>query len=264
MNAKHPHREQTGPTRIRAVSRAVEVVKLVAERDGRSAAEIADELGIARPTCYHLLNTLAADGVLSKDPRRRYHLGPTIGALAESFVRQLSLAEHYAVQLERIAETTGETAHASGWRNGEVVVLASVVPSGRAILVTGLHRGYSAGAHARSGGKLLLALAPDEAREAYLRTHTLARLTPRTIVDRARFLAELDEIRACGYAYDDEEFQEGVSCVSAPVVEHGIPVLSFGVSAPVDRFHAGRDRLRETVLAAAAAVSIGRGGNGSP
>lgn len=225
-------------------------------------AEIAAELGIARPTCYHLLNTLVADGVLSKDPRRRYHLGPTVGALAESFARQLSLPEHYAVQVDRIAETTGETAHASGWRNGEVVVLASVAASRHAILVAGLHRGFSDGAHARSGGKLLLALSSDEVRDAYLRTHTLAPLTEHTIVDRERFVAELDEIRERGHAYDVEEFREGVACVSAPVFERGTPLLAFSVSSPVERFGAERDRLTDTVLAAAAAVSTG-GGDGS-
>lgn len=261
MNAKHPHSELPRPTRIRAVSRAVEVVKLVADHEGRSAAEVADELGIARPTCYHLLNTLVAAGVLSKDPRRRYHLGPTIGALAESFVRQLRLPEHYAVQVDRIAETTGETAVASGWRNGEIVVLASVAASRHAILVAGLHRGFSAGAHARSGGKLLLALASDEVRDAYLRTHELTPLTERTIVDRERLLAELREIRERGYAYDEEEFRDGVACVSAPVFEHGMPLLAFGVSSPVERFRAERERLTKTVLAAAAAVSTG-GGDG--
>ena len=229
---------------------------LVAERDGRTAAELAEAMDLARPTCYHLLNTLVDEGVLTKDRSRRYYLGPTVGALSDAFVRQVSPPESLLFAVQRLAEQTGETAHASGWRNGEVVVLASIEGS-HAIRVAGLHRGYSAFAHARSAGKVLLAFAPPEVRASYLRTHELEARTRHTIVHRDRLLAEFGRIREEGYALDEEEFSEGVSCVSSAVVGNGMPYAALTISAPVERFALRRKEFTEAVVAAAEALGSG-------
>lgn len=242
------------PTRIQAVVRAVQLVRLIAARGGRTAAEIAEAAGLSRPTCYHLLNTLVDEGVLAKDRRRRYFLGPTVGALSDAFARHLAPPEHLLAEVHRLAETTGETAHLSGWRNGEVVVLASIEGS-HAIRVAGLHRGFSSFAHARSAGKLLLALAAQEACEAYLLTHELQPETRHTIVQRDRLLTEFAVIRERGYALDEEEFREGVACVSAAVVENGVPHSALTLSAPVDRFRRRRADFIDAVVAAARVVS---------
>jgi IclR family acetate operon transcriptional repressor len=242
--------------RIRSVSRAVEILLLVAEREGQTAAELAQAAGLPRPTCYHLLNTLAAEGALSKNGRRRYYLGPAVGVLSDAFVSQLAPPEHLLAELHRLADTTGETTYASGWRNGEVVVLASV--EGRQpIRVARLHRGFSGSAHARSSGKVLLALAAPAAREAYLDHHPLEALTRRTIVRREGLMLELGRIEERGYAVDEEEFEEGVACVSAPVLDNGKAWTAFTVSAPVERYRETRDELIRAVLAAARSASTG-------
>jgi DNA-binding IclR family transcriptional regulator len=222
----------------------------VAEREGRTAAEIAQAIGCPRPTCYHLLNTLNAEGLLSKDPRRRYQLGPLVGALSDALIRELAPPEHIVAGLHRLADSTGETAHASGWHNGEVTVLASVEGT-QAIRVAGLHRGFTGCANARSAGKLLLAHAPAATREAYLRSHPLERQTRHTIVQRDTLLDELTRIRECGYALEEEEFREGVACVSAAMIDNGIPTAVFTVSAPVERFRRQKEELIEAVLAVA-------------
>lgn len=241
-------------TRIRSVTRAAQVLRLVAEREGRTATEIAAALDCPRPTCYHLLNTLEAEGLLSKDPRRRYHLGPFVGALSDALIRELALPEHVVAALHRLAAATGETAHASGWHNGEVTVLASIEGT-HAIRVAGLHRGFAGFANARSAGKLLLALATPAARNAYLRAHPLEALTRHTIVQRDTLLTELARVREVGYALDEEEFRDGVACVSAAVIENGHPSAVVSVSAPVDRFRARQQELIEAVVTSAAELS---------
>jgi IclR family acetate operon transcriptional repressor len=51
------------------------------------------------------------------------------------------------------------------------------------------------------------------------------RHTPKTIVTRAAFEAELRRIRAAGYAIDDEEHIEGIRCIAMPVFGHTGEVL---------------------------------------
>jgi len=237
-------------TEIRSVARASRMLVHLGEHpEGRTAKEVADELGLALPTAYHLLGTLVAEGLLAKDSRRRYRLGPALGSIADAFVRQFSPPEYLVGPLHRLADETGETAYIGAWRHDRIVVLASV--EGRnAVRVSGTHLGYVDFAHARASGKLLLAFAAEDVRSAYVALNPLVPVTPRTIVRPDEFQLELERIRLRGYAIDEEEFREGVACVAAPVLEHGYAVAAFSVSTPAERFRPRRAELTECVLEA--------------
>src|SRR5262245_13077785 len=114
-----------GKTRIRSVKRTIDVLSYVARAEGCTATQVALELGVPAPTAHHLLATLVDEGALVKY-ERRYHLGPRIGILAEAFLQENRAPVHLLARLERFVEETGETAYVSGWRRGEIVVLASL------------------------------------------------------------------------------------------------------------------------------------------
>ena len=237
-------------TTIRSVARASRMLVLLGEHpDGRAAKEVADELGLPLPTAYHLLGTLVAEGLVTKDSRRRYLLGPALGPIADAFVRQFSPPEYLVGPLHELAAESGETAYIGSWRQDRLVVLASV-EGANAVRVSGAHLGYVESAHARASGKLLLAFATEEVRTAYLKLNPLVPLTPRTIVQPEAFELELVRIRERGHAVDEEEFREGVACVAAPVVESGRAVAAYSVSAPAERFGRRRAELTECVLEA--------------
>ena len=155
--------------------------------------------------------------------------------------------------MRRLAEDVGETTYLSTADGLDVVVVASVEGS-HAVRVRGLHVGFRGSLHARGSGKLILAYADEERIEQYL-AGGLEPRTPRTIVDPDALLRELAAIRARGYAYDDEEFSEGVSGVSAPVLLGEVPIAAYTISTPTERFRARRDDLTAAVVAAAAGAS---------
>lgn len=237
-------------TTIRSVARASRIlVQLGEQPDGRTAKEVAVALELPLPTTYHLLGTLVAEGFVVKDSRRRYRLGPALGTIADSYVREFTPPEYLLGPLHQLADETGETVYVVVWRHDRIVVLASV-EGGNAVRVSGANLGYVEAAHARASGKLLLALATDEVRTAYLALNPLVPVTPRTIVQTDEFELELEGIRLRGYAVDEEEFREGVSCVSAPVIESGNAVSAYSLSAPSERFGRRRAELIDRVLAA--------------
>jgi IclR family acetate operon transcriptional repressor len=245
-----------GGTQIRSVSRAARILDFLARQgEGRSATETAAALEIAVPTVYHLLNTLAAEGLVAKDSRRRYHLGPQIGLLSDAFRNELSPPEYLLAPLHLLSESTGETVYLSAWRHGEIAVLAAIEGDGP-VRVRGPHVGMSGFAHARASGKLLLAFAAPAEREAYLSTHALEQLTPRTVVDPDKLSAELDLTARRGYALDLEEFREDVRCVAAPVLQAEAAIAAYTISAPANRFRLRRAELIEAVRRAAASVSL--------
>lgn len=247
-------------TTIRSVARASRILVYLGEQiDGRTAKEVAEELELALPTAYHLLGTLVAEGLVAKDSRRRYRLGPAIGPIADAFVSQFAPPEYLLEPLHQLAEESGETAYVGSWQQDRIVVLASV--EGRnAVRVSGTHLGFVESAHARASGKLLLAFASEERRTTYLERNPLAPVTPRTIVQQDEFELELERIRLRGYAIDEEEFREGVGCVAAPVLTDGHAHVAFSVSAPIERFGRRRAELIKSVLDASERATAAVGG----
>ena len=240
-------------TRIRSVVRASRLLLLLARHPGGcTAAEAARELKLTVPTTHHLLNTLVGEGLAVKDSQRRFALGPQVAVLADGLVRQ-AVPEYLGRPLRELAVRTGETAYLAAWSGREIRVLASVEGAG-AVRVAEVERGPYLHAHARATGKLLLAFAPPEVRAAYLAAHPPERLTDHTIVTPAALEGELTAIRERGYSEDREEFVEGVSCVSAPLLAEGVVVAAFTVSAPSQLYDRRRAKLRDAVLAAAAAA----------
>lgn len=234
--AKATEKAPAAGTRIQSVSRASRLLMWLASRPhGATAKEAAFATKIALPTTYHLLNTLVDEGLLAKDPQRRYTLGRSCALLAQAYLRGSAVPDSLVGALRRLAERTEETVYLADWGEHDIRVLASV--EGRNIVrVAEVAAGPYADAHARANGKVLLAYAWPEVRAAYLEQHPLERRTEETICDPDDFEAELAAIRDRGYALDREEFSTGVSCVAAPILEDGALVAALGVSVPTDRF----------------------------
>jgi IclR family transcriptional regulator, acetate operon repressor len=229
---------------IQSVSRAVKALELVARSGGGlRAAEIASKLDVPLPTAFHLLSTLTGSGMLTKLDDRRYQLGSKVGLLAEAFEAQISAPEYLVTCLRELADATGETAYLSAWRNGDAVLL-SIIEGHRAVRVTGLHMGYSGLTHARASGKVLLAFSAAGALDDYLQKHSISE-SARAATDPASLRREIGMVRATGYAIDEEEFAEGVSCVAAPVADGA---MAMGISAPSERFRESREELIRVVL----------------
>jgi DNA-binding IclR family transcriptional regulator len=246
---------------VRSVARAARWLLWIAEHEGASATEVAREFEVPLPTVHHVLSTLAQEGLLEKDAARRYHMGPNVGVLSGSFVREQAVPSIWQRALAELASSTGETAHLAAWRGGEIKILAGVEGS-RAVRVPDIHIGSYAHAHARAAGKLLLALAPAAQRDAYLALHPSTRLTAKTITSAVRLNAELDRIRSVGYATDNEEFADGLACLSVPILEGGAVAAALSVAAPSQRFRAERQfLLRQARSAAADAAHADAGAN---
>ncbi|ADB50377.1 IclR family transcriptional regulator [Conexibacter woesei] len=226
---------QDARPRVQSAARAVAILLAVARSDaGLTPREISERVAISRQTAYHLLHTLTGCGVLARDDGNRYVLGLHVGTLAEGFRRQLAPTERLGALVRKVVIATGETAYAAGWWAGAPTTLH--VAHGRStVQAAAVPQGYGDDAHARASGKLLLAHADPALRAEYLQSHALRRLTPWTIVGPRQLDAELERIRAQGYAVDRQEFAEGLSCLAIPLDDGRLP-FALGISAPTERF----------------------------
>lgn len=242
-------REDRKP-RVQSAVRTISILLAVAESaNGLRAKEIMNQLGLSRQVTYHLIHTMLGTGIVRKNESNKYVLGLAAVSITEGFHRQLAPPEQLARRVRSIVAATGETAHAGGWVDGEIVALATAVGHDP-LAAAKVPQGYSGYAHARAVGKMLLALVDPALRQAYLANHPLDQRTSNTITDEGKFEMELDEIRVRGYSIDNEEFYEGLQCLAVPVEGLGGRFV-LGISVPKERFDKKFDQYLAALLHAA-------------
>ncbi|HZB02044.1 MAG TPA: IclR family transcriptional regulator [Actinomycetota bacterium] len=247
-----------------SVDRVVSVLELLAETpDGLGVSEVADALGVHKTTGSRLLGTLAARGLLERDPvTRRYWLGTGIVGLAGAAIARLRVVSQARPELERLSALTSETVNLAILNGRHVVYVDQVTPRQAVVMANWV--GRRSPAHASSSGKVLLAFGDELVRRAVL-SHRLEQLTPRTVTDKARLGAILASARRQGYVRSSGELEEGLVTIAAPVLVHGRAVAAVSVSGPSFRIPA-RDQPHLAHLAIDAATAVGRriGGEVTP
>jgi len=242
---------------VRVTDGAERVVQLLdalgSARDGLGVSDVARELDVHRSTASRLLGTLAASGMVERDPRTlQYRLGARMVGLAATAVARLPVVSQARPELEQLSSSTSETANLAILDRFHVVYVDQVTPARTVVMASWV--GRRSPAHASSSGKAMLAFGDDRARQALLRRR-LEQLTDRTITDPGALRATLDEVRRKGYASSTGELEDGLITIAAPVLVDGKAVAAVSTSGPAYRVPA-RDLpgLGRRVMEAAAAV----------
>ena len=241
------------PTIVHSVDKALAILEFMASRDGSAAlAEIGQVLSLNASTTHHLLSTLKNRGFVEQEPStRRYYLALKcfeVGQAARFGMDLRTLALPY---LESLASQTKENSNLAVLDGQEVVYLAQA-ESGRMMSMF-TRPGARAPLHATGVGKCLLAWQPGERLERLLHELTLTKYTGQTITERQALAKHLADVRQRGYALDDEEREEGVVCIAAPVHDHaGQVAAAVSISGPAGRTRGGNHRALVAMVTAAA------------
>lgn len=217
----------------RSLLKGLEILKMFNEdTPNLSLAEIAEKLGVSRTTPYRLLYTLQEAGFLYQDENtKRYELTPKVLELGFSYLSALQLPEMAAPYLEKLRDETNASAHL-GILDGREVVYISRVPA-RGVTTVHVNVGSRLPAYATAIGKVLLAFQPaDKLKDIIFGTelHTYTEYTKTDLYDLQK---ELEDIRQKGFAISNEEFEEGISSVAAPICNRQKQVIAaINLAAP--------------------------------
>ncbi len=251
-----------------AVDRALEILETIAQRrEGMTNSEISRKLGIPKSSASYILRTLVHRGYLRRDAESgRYGLGLKILSLGRDVQEGLDIADVALPYMRSLVERTQMTAHLAVLDQGEAVYVEKVEAPGFFKVNTWVGRRMYV--HSTSVGKALVAWLPKPEVEELLRTRGLKKRTPKTITSMARFLAELDKVRAQGYAVDDEENSLGARCMGAPIFDAlgGVPA-ALGLSGTLTQIsEENMPRILEALKEAARRLSrqVARTGPAGP
>jgi DNA-binding IclR family transcriptional regulator len=258
------------PYRIQVLERAIALLEVLARQDSDlDLGELTSEAGLHKSTTHRLLRVLEQQRVVERNPASgKYRLGFKLIEFGLAALSRLDMYELARPYLRKLVDETGETAHLAVMRGGDVVSLVNIESS--QTVRTPSTVGARSPAHCTSLGKAMLAHASAAQLEDYLRHHPLKPFTRNTITSVHRLKGELRLIRERGYAVDNEEREEGLRCIGAPVWDHsGHVVAAVSIAGPAFRIPQERvPALAASVMHTAASLSAALGyraaSNGHP
>src|SRR5579862_6138169 len=164
---------------IQSVDRAARILKVLASGPRRlGVSEIADRLGLTRPTVHGLLQTLQANGFVEQDrDSDKYQLGAGLLQLGNSFLDLNELRARSLVHAERLASRADAAVRVGVMHGASIVVVHHVFRPDSTLQI--LEVGAQLPLHASALGKAMLAFLPD-ATLGDLMAEPLPRLTSRT------------------------------------------------------------------------------------
>src|SRR5579864_2384480 len=221
-------------TSIQSIDRATAILKALASGPRRlGVSELADRLGLARPTVHGLLQTLQSHGFVEQDRHsEKYQLGPGLLQLGYSYLDLNELRARSIAQADHLANRAAAAVRVGVMHGSSVVVVHHVFRPDAAFGV--LEVGLQLPLHASALGKAILAFSPAQLVEDLV-AEPLARLTKRTLSE-SDLRHELTVIRDSGIATERDEAVLGESSAAAPIFDHaGQAVGAIGVVDSTDR-----------------------------
>lgn len=222
------------PEFVQSLERGLAVIRAFdAEHPQLTLSEVARTTGLTRAAARRFLLTLVELGYMRTDGRL-FSLRPRILELGYAYLSSLSLPEVAQPHMETLVAQVHESCSMSVLDGDEVVYVARV-PTKR-IMTVGISVGTRFPAYATSMGRVLLAAQPAEWLDEYIAKAELRPLTRRTITDPAKLRAVLTKIAAQGYAIVDQELEEGLRSLAAPIHgENGSVIAAVNISAHASR-----------------------------
>ncbi|HEY3955019.1 MAG TPA: IclR family transcriptional regulator C-terminal domain-containing protein [Streptosporangiaceae bacterium] len=207
---------ERGPEFVQSMARGLAVIKAFDENHQElTLSEVARATGLARAAARRFLLTLAELGYVRTDGRM-FALTPRVLELGYAYLSSLSLPQIAEPHLERLVAEVQESASITVLDGTDIVYVARV-PTSRIMRVT-ISIGTRFPAYATSMGRVLLAGLGEAELDARLARISMPPITPRTITDPAALRAELGRVRSQGWALVDQELEEGLRSLAAPIL----------------------------------------------
>jgi IclR family pca regulon transcriptional regulator len=232
---------------VQSLDRGLAVIRAFGpDREQLTLSEVSYATKLTRAAARRFLLTLVSLGYVRSDGRK-FSLRPRVLELGYAYLSGLALPDVAAPHMEELVARLHESCSISVL-DGQHVVYVVRVPTKR-IMTVAISVGTRFPAYATSMGRVLLAALPPDELERYLAEAKLEPLTDRTVTDADRLRELLAQVAEQGYAIVDQELEEGLRAVAAPIRGAAdVGMAAINVSA-----HAARvsmEALRENILPA--------------
>jgi len=239
---------------MQSLERTIGILKaLAAAGTGQlRLSDVARAVHLSKPTTSRILSALCHQGLVAASRETKtFHLGPELVFLGWSAAQSFQLTRIARPFLERLAETTGDTAFLIV-RSGTDAVCADRVSGSYPVKILTMEVGSRRPLGIGSGSLALFAALQDGEIEQILKINA-DRLAPFKAVRPARIRREIQLTRARKYALAEGHVVKEVTGVGVPIKDpQGHPIAAVSVATISSRFENGRQAALIRVTQAAA------------
>lgn len=231
---------------VPALDKAILILNTLS-RQSLNVSDLHTQLSLPKSTTFVILNSLEQHGIVEKTPGGTYKLGYGVFPWGMSYYRSMDVVSVARPHLEELVADTPYTAHLAKLVDGHPVYIDKVEGNGFVRFATTI--GQSLPLHLSGVGK---ALAVGMTRDEIARSIMPAEPERHHIRAMETMLNDLEFIRKHGFAIEDEEFEEGIRCIGAPIrdfsrkVVAALSVTALSKDLQAVKFHEAGCRVKET------------------
>ena len=232
---------------VSSLEKGMRILAAFTERNSEMGfLELAEATDLEKSAAQRLINTLHKTGYLKRDPEtRRYSPSIKCLELANAYLILDPLVQAAMPKLVELGHHLGERVNAARLDGTDIVYVIRIptqLTSFAAMIV-----GRRLPALTTSSGRALISALDPDTRKQAVETWPLSQATPKTIVDRAKIAAELEQAAIDGYAVTDSQNIMNEIGIAAPIYStSGHPVAAAQCSVSAVRWTVDRAR---TVIA---------------
>ncbi|WP_080875254.1 IclR family transcriptional regulator [Oceanobacillus timonensis] len=240
---------------VKSAERVLRIFELLsANMDGMTTKEISETLQLPQSSTSGLIKTLLHENYLSVNQQNRFTLGPKLIPIGNAAMESLDISSLGYPSLKVLMELVEETVFMAVLADKELVYVAKI-DSNRSIK-TSAYPGGQKPLYCTGLGKTYLAFMNEADRVNYLNTVELKAITDQTITDKEELEKKLQAYKQQGYAIDDEENEDGLYCLAAPIFDmKGVIQAAVSVAGPKERMLRQKDTIMKHLQQKAAAIS---------
>lgn len=219
-------------------ARGLEVIRSFdTDTPAMTLSAVAEKNNLSRAAARRYLLTLNKLGYVSQDDKT-FRLTAKVLELGYSYLASLDFTETITPFMEKVSYRLGESCSAQVLDGTDIVYVARIPRRG--LIPINLQIGARLPAYATSGGRVLMAALPDPELEELLVATPFDKLTAYT-KGRDELSAELQRIRADGFAIVDQELELGMRALAVPVFDRrGQTRFALNTSSHVSTVSLGR------------------------
>jgi DNA-binding IclR family transcriptional regulator len=240
---------------VRSVGRALDILSAFSAAHPRlTLSELAEAVGLPRPSVRRLAVTLIDHGFLRQDPDGAYLLGVRLLELGSQVTATSALTHRAGPAADELARMTGETVLLAevDWATLSLVIIGKRHPVQPAAQTSAIGHRYAIASGCLA--KAVLSGLPPSGLASVVPKLRLTPRTPSSIVDPEALAADVTASRARGYAIQSGEFLPGMSGAAVPVHVSGRVVGALALLGSTMRYPAPElhrtGRLVRSVLSA--------------
>jgi DNA-binding IclR family transcriptional regulator len=228
---------------VRAVERALDVLLCFTNQTPElTMTQIADQVGIHKSTAHRLLATLENKRFIQRDQNTGiYRLGIRLLQMAYLTLEQNDLRRLAVPFMHRLCDLYEENIDLTLLDDTDVIFVNIFEGPQRVKLAAAI--GQRLPAFATASGKAILGFMPEKLVRQIL-DRGMPQLTPYTLNSPDALFENLKSIRELGFAISEQELEEQINAVAAPIFDQeNHPIASIAVAGPAYRLT--RERMME-------------------